>query len=48
MHVSVPEKRLSDKERYETPQMEVVLLAGTDVITTSESGDDNQGEWDPQ
>lgn len=36
------------QKKYEEPELDVVLLSDADIIATSGSGDDNQGEWDLQ
>lgn len=36
-------ERKMRKERYETPDMEVIVLAGEDIITTSGGVDEGEG-----
>ena len=34
------------KAKYENPHINIITISCVDIITTS--GDENQGEWDPQ
>ena len=36
------------KAIYCAPQIDVIRFSFADIIATSENGDENQGEWDPQ
>ena len=36
------------KTVYEDPKIDLIPLSCADIITTSVTGDKNQGEWDPQ
>lgn len=36
------------KINYEVPTIDNINFSYADIITTSVSGDENQGEWDPQ
>ena len=36
------------KANYEIPTMNLIRFSCADMITASENGDENQGEWDPQ
>ena len=42
------QKSSPTKINYEVPTIDIVRFSCTDIITTSENGDENQGEWDPQ
>ena len=36
------------KTMYDAPRIDIIRFSCADIITTSGSGDKNQGEWDPQ
>ena len=36
------------KALYEEPTLQIIEFYCKDIISTSETGDENQGEWDPQ
>ena len=36
------------KAAYIAPCLDIIQLCKVDIITTSNLGDENQGEWDPQ
>lgn len=39
---------MQEKNRYETPELDIVQFTSEDVITVSGTDNDgNQGEWDP-
>ena len=40
------QKMTVSKTVYEEPQLKLILLSDVDIVTAS--GDENQGEWDPQ
>ena len=41
-------QKTSSKSKYEEPKMAIIPVLQEDIVTVSDFGDQNQGEWDPQ
>jgi len=42
------QQHIAHKSNYAPPQIDIIRFSFLDIITASENGDENQGEWDPQ
>ena len=46
MKHEINQEAVNGKQRYECPAAKVSVFFSKDIITVSETKDENQGEWD--